>query len=193
MRDGKRKRSVASLGMWGVLTLVVFAGGSSVMGGQERTYAERLGWPAGTKAVIFHVDDAGMSHDSNMGTRKAIEDGVATSLGHVTVTPYEVIHPSGAPSYSLRVELAGRVVTYSGDTEWTDRLVAAASGADLFICEATSYDKRVPLHLDYATIMEHRSELDCKRIILTHMNADMISRAPELELETAHDGREIDL
>ncbi len=50
------------------------------MHGQERTYAERLGWPAGTKAVIFHVDDAGMSHDSNMGAKKAIEDGVATSL-----------------------------------------------------------------------------------------------------------------
>ena len=49
-------------------------------GSEGRTYAERLGWPAGTKAVIFHVDDAGMSHDSNMGARKAIEDGVATSL-----------------------------------------------------------------------------------------------------------------
>jgi predicted glycoside hydrolase/deacetylase ChbG (UPF0249 family) len=60
--------------------ITVFAGGSAVMHGQERTYAERLGWPAGTKAVIFHVDDVGMSHDSNMGAQKAIEGGVATSL-----------------------------------------------------------------------------------------------------------------
>ncbi|MEA3226150.1 MAG: polysaccharide deacetylase family protein [Planctomycetota bacterium] len=44
------------------------------------TYAERLGWPAGTKVVIFHVDDAGMSHNSNMGAIRAIEDGVATSV-----------------------------------------------------------------------------------------------------------------
>ena len=44
------------------------------------TYAERLGWPVGTKAVIFHVDDAGMSHNSNMGAIKAIEGGVATSV-----------------------------------------------------------------------------------------------------------------
>lgn len=50
------------------------------MDGQERTFAERLGWPVGTKVVIFHVDDAGMSHDSNVGARKAIEEGVATSL-----------------------------------------------------------------------------------------------------------------
>ena len=34
---------------------------------EEITYAERLGWPSGTKVVIFHVDDAGMSHNSNMG------------------------------------------------------------------------------------------------------------------------------
>jgi predicted glycoside hydrolase/deacetylase ChbG (UPF0249 family) len=47
---------------------------------QEKTYAERLGWPTGTKVVIFHVDDVGMSHNSNMGAIKAVEDGVATSL-----------------------------------------------------------------------------------------------------------------
>lgn len=54
--------------------------GCTLLHAQEPTYAERLGWPAGTRAVIFHVDDAGMSHDSNRGTRKAIEDGIATSL-----------------------------------------------------------------------------------------------------------------
>ena len=64
----------------GILASGLLAGGASATDGQERTYAERLGWPAGTRAVIFHVDDAGMSHDSNMGAKKAIEDGVATSL-----------------------------------------------------------------------------------------------------------------
>ncbi len=53
---------------------------SSASNTEAPTHAERLAWPAGTKAVIFHVDDAGMSHNSNMGAIKAIEDGVATSL-----------------------------------------------------------------------------------------------------------------
>ena len=66
--------------MLATVALVALAGGVTVMQGQEQTYAEQLGWPAGTKAVIFHVDDAGMSHDSNMGVRKAVEEGVATSL-----------------------------------------------------------------------------------------------------------------
>lgn len=54
--------------------------GTTLKGAELPTYAERLGWPAGTKAVIFHVDDAGMSHNSNMGAIKATEEGVATSL-----------------------------------------------------------------------------------------------------------------
>ncbi len=46
---------------------------------QSPTYAEKLGYPAGKKVLIMHVDDAGMSYDSNEGTVKAIRDGVATS------------------------------------------------------------------------------------------------------------------
>jgi len=62
-----------------VLVLFIMASGISATNTETPTYAERLGWPAGTKVVIFHVDDAGMSHNSNTGAIKAIEDGVATS------------------------------------------------------------------------------------------------------------------
>lgn len=52
------------------------------------TFAERLGWPIGTRALILHIDDAGMSLDSNRGTIKAIEDGVANSLSVMMPTPW---------------------------------------------------------------------------------------------------------
>jgi predicted glycoside hydrolase/deacetylase ChbG (UPF0249 family) len=45
----------------------------------EPTYAERLGYPAGARVVLFHSDDAGMSHGSNLGTIRAIDKGVVTS------------------------------------------------------------------------------------------------------------------
>jgi chitin disaccharide deacetylase len=47
---------------------------------QEATYAEKLGFSKGSKVLILHVDDVGMSYDSNLGAIKAMEKGVATSL-----------------------------------------------------------------------------------------------------------------
>ncbi len=47
---------------------------------QDQTYAEKLGYPKGAKVLILHVDDVGMSYDSNLGAIKAIDEGVATSL-----------------------------------------------------------------------------------------------------------------
>jgi len=46
---------------------------------QTKTYAEKLGWPKRARVLILHVDDAGMSHDSNEGAEMAIGQGVATS------------------------------------------------------------------------------------------------------------------
>jgi len=69
-----------------LLTVAVWAG--PALGADEVTYAERLGWPAGTRAVIFHVDDAGMSYDSNMGAIQALEGGVATSTSIMMPCPW---------------------------------------------------------------------------------------------------------
>jgi ribonuclease BN (tRNA processing enzyme) len=120
-------------------------------------------------------------------------DGTPAAVGPSRVTPYEVIHACGAPPYALRVELDGRTVVYSGDTEWTDRLIPAVAGADLFISEAYFYDKSVRFHLDYATLAQHRSRLDCKRLIVTHMGPEMLAHLPELSVEAAHDGLEVSL
>lgn len=46
----------------------------------SQTYAERLGFPKGAKVIILHVDDVGMSFDSNKGAIQATEEGVATSM-----------------------------------------------------------------------------------------------------------------
>jgi ribonuclease BN (tRNA processing enzyme) len=122
-----------------------------------------------------------------------LAEATTMAVGPLQVTPYEVVHACGAPPYALRVELDGRTVVYSGDTAWTDRLVSAVAGADLFISEAYFYEKPVRFHLDYATLMRHRSKLDCRRLIVTHMAPDMLARIPELPIEAAHDGLEVSL
>ncbi len=51
----------------------------SVSAQTDTTYAERLGFPKGAKVVILHVDDMGMSYESNQGGVEAMTKGVATS------------------------------------------------------------------------------------------------------------------
>jgi ribonuclease BN (tRNA processing enzyme) len=114
-----------------------------------------------------------------------------TRIGALRVLAAQVIHGSGAPSYALKVECGGKIIVYTGDTEWTDRLLDLTSGADFLIAESYYYDKKMKNHLNYQTLIERRDELNCKRIILTHMSDDMLQRSDDLELECAEDGKEI--
>jgi len=104
------------------------------------------------------------------------------------VTPFLAEHEAGAPCFSLRIECDGKIVSYSGDTEWTERLVLAAQGADLFICECSSYERPLKGHLDYVTLQPRLDHIGAKRVILTHMNPDMLARRLALVHETAADG-----
>ena len=116
-----------------------------------------------------------------------------TAVDEIEVTAFPAAHFSGAPSYSLRIEVEQKVFVYSGDTQWTDTLIEASDQADLFVCECYVFDKDVPLHNSYRRIMEHRERLTCKRVILTHMSDDVLSRADEVELTMAEDGLQMTL
>jgi ribonuclease BN (tRNA processing enzyme) len=100
-----------------------------------------------------------------------------------------VKHPSGAPPFALRIEAEGRVLCYSGDTEWVDNLLVAAKKADLFIAEAYSLTKVPKAHLDFATLSAHLPEINAKRVILTHMSAKMLAEAGKTGCELAEDGK----
>lgn len=119
--------------------------------------------------------------------------GTPNEVGPLTVTPYEVVHPSGAPSYALRIECSGRTIAYSGDTEWTDALIPAAQGADLFIVEVNFYDKEVRYHMNYKALERNAERLGAKRVIMTHMGPEMLERAGSLDFECAEDGKIVEI
>src|SRR5687768_2252581 len=52
------------------------------------TYAEKLGFPKGARVAILHVDDAGMSFESNEGTIRAVTKGAANSCSVMMPCPW---------------------------------------------------------------------------------------------------------
>jgi ribonuclease BN (tRNA processing enzyme) len=120
--------------------------------------------------------------------------GVQNRILDLSVTPFHVRHDDKAgPCLAYRIECEGKIICYSGDTEWTDSLIEAAHGADLFICECYMFEKVVRAHLSLSTLREKLPPIGAKRVILTHMSDDMLSRASELEFEIASDGKVVSI
>jgi ribonuclease BN (tRNA processing enzyme) len=115
------------------------------------------------------------------------------TVNEVIVTSYPVQHPAGDPSLALRMECNGKIITYSGDTAWTETLLPAAKEADLLIAEAYFFEKKIKFHLDFHTLMAHLDELQPKRLIVTHMSEDMLARLEEIPCECAEDGKLIEV
>jgi len=124
-----------------------------------------------------------------------LEPQVQTVVNELVVTPYVVSahHVAHTPSFALRVETAGRIVTYSGDADWCPELAEAAHAADLFVCEAYFYEKQIKYHINFKTLEKHLPEIHAKRLILTHMSSDMLSRSDSISYEMAEDGKVVDL
>jgi ribonuclease BN (tRNA processing enzyme) len=118
------------------------------------------------------------------------ETTVAESL---QISTFSAHHGQHAAACSLRIELAGRIIAYSGDTEWHPGLVDLANGSDLFICECCTYDNHLPGHLDYLTLCRHLGEFDTQRLILTHLGPQIDAHREKIDLEIAHDGLQIQL
>ncbi len=116
-------------------------------------------------------------------------------LPGIAITPYEVDHFSGAPSYALRFEIGDKVFAFSGDSGWADNVVTAGHKADLYLLECYMYDFKLPVHLDYVTIARHFDAIGAKRIVLTHMSESMIAQSGDIDharCKAAEDGMVIE-
>ncbi|ANY10163.1 MBL fold metallo-hydrolase [Pseudonocardia sp. HH130630-07] len=114
---------------------------------------------------------------------------VGTGRDTVTVTAYPVVHP--CPSFAFRVEHAGRVLAYSGDTAPCPGLVDAARDADLFLCEASwphGAGNPPGVHLSGREAGEHAAAAGARRLVVTHVPAWYDADALTAEAKAAFDG-----
>lgn len=155
--------------------------------------------PAGIETRLTQAMEVMFEHSSKTQQRfefsvVALEPEQTRSFGAVTVTPYPVVHgESGGPFLAYRIEAEGHVIAYSADTEWTETLIPAARGADLFIAEAYYYEKIVKNHLSLKTLETHLGKISARKLVLTHMSEDMLGRLDSLPHAAANDGMIVEL
>jgi predicted glycoside hydrolase/deacetylase ChbG (UPF0249 family) len=53
-----------------------------------KTRAERLGWPAGKRIVIFHADDVGMCYEANLAAQRALSQRAYRSAACMVPCPW---------------------------------------------------------------------------------------------------------
>jgi ribonuclease BN (tRNA processing enzyme) len=124
-------------------------------------------------------------------------DGDTLDLGCARVTAWPVSHVPLTRPHALRIETDEKTIAYSGDTLWTEALRNVARGADVFLCEVSTLDGPPGIHLDLATLKQHRHALGCRKLVVTHMGEDVLADAhrigADLDATMASDGLVLDL
>lgn len=165
----------------------------------KRTAPLRIAGPEGIASYYERAMEAAFEGSSKTKQKFDLQlieivPGDPVTIGGLEIIAARVCHgPRGGPFFAYRISLDGRIIAYTGDTEWVDELIAIGKNADLLIAEAYFYEKKVPFHLDLATLAEKMPLVQPKRLILTHMNDDLLGRLSSIPFEAAADGLVVEL
>jgi len=163
----------------------------------------RFGAPDGLPALPLlgpkgTHDRVASAHDphARQGLRDVF-DITAVVAGEREVGPFRLrfarmVHPVEA--YAVRVEAAGRALTYSGDTAATPALPELARDTDVLLCEAAwqdGLDYPPGLHLTGREAGEHAARAGAGRLLVTHLPPWVDATRIRTEADRAFPGAEL--
>ncbi len=118
-----------------------------------RARALSLKGPEGTAALMAHLEKA---FEFDVKTRRDVDErlpgagvvvdardvppDVSFEVSGVRVSPFLVDHGPVRPAYGYRIDFAGRSVVFSGDTRYSEALIARAKGCDVLVHEVVAPD-----------------------------------------------------
>ena len=144
-----------------------------------------------TRTMFPHFDLDKIKHKLKF---VVLEPGSSTRLGKFKVSAIRSPHTKPEISLSLRIDGGGKSIVFSGDSGWNDELVELSAGADLFLCECTYYESaHLKFHLNYPLLAANRDKFKVRRMVLTHLGREVLSREDEIALEMGYDGMKIEI
>ncbi|MFX1512767.1 MAG: MBL fold metallo-hydrolase [Promethearchaeota archaeon] len=125
-------------------------------------------------------------------------------LKHMPIKPKETVSEFGVQiqafpmlhspeSLGYRITHPSAAIAVTGDTSWNNEIVKMANGVDLLIIEGNFWDRDAGGHMSYQVLEKHLSEINARKIVLTHPSRDVLGREKELRIPLLHDSQEIDL
>ena len=117
-----------------------------------------------------------------------VHPGDTLKLSDNEIEAFEVPHSATPFSLGYRIETPDKsTMLFSGDSAWTDEFIDKSRGVDLFLCECCTVKPATPVHINYEELLTKRDQLGCKKLLLTHLGADM-REASDLQCDVAVDG-----
>jgi ribonuclease BN (tRNA processing enzyme) len=151
--------------------------------------------PLYAAAEVHDLLTSMMSNDSTlefdmMFRHREVGHGDEVEIGPMQLRFARSLHP--VPTVSTRIEAAGRTLVYSGDSAGGDELVRIATGADLFLCEASwtgdAADYIPDIHLTATDAGRVAQAAGVGRLVLTHITGAADRDVIRAEASAAFDG-----
>ena len=123
-----------------------------------------------------------------------LEPGRTARLGKFQIRAIRSPHTKPDISLSFRINAGAKSIVFSGDSGWNDELVKLSDGADLFLCECTYFESgELDFHLNYPLLAANRDKFKVRRMVLTHLGREVLSRENEVAIEMGFDGMKIEI
>jgi ribonuclease BN (tRNA processing enzyme) len=99
-----------------------------------------------------------------------LNSGDTLEIEGLKFTFLDTEHP--IPCVAMRIEANGRVLSYSGDSSWSENLIKIARSSNVFLCECSLYSSgnaKVAGHLTGEEVGKIASKAGVNQLILTHL------------------------
>jgi len=150
--------------------------------------------PEGTEKYIYNLWEALYPGSSSMQPDFQIEFLEIEPSGQLRykdfiISAIKAKHSIESNPLALKISVEDKVIVYTGDGAPTDKLVDFTENADIAVAECFSYSEKSEMHSNYMDV----KHLKAKKLILTHMNRDMLSYTDKVPELCAYDGLKVEI